>query len=78
MKENAEETAFLSTTTRKNQTRTFSRTFSKDKSVDKEADKALLKVEGDVPYINMEDVLGGMEDEILFAPAKAEIIDGIE
>lgn len=78
IKENGEETSFLSTTTNKNQTRAFSRTFSKDKNIDSELDKALLKVEGDVPYINMEEAFGGLEDEILFAPAKAEIIEGIE
>lgn len=78
IKENGEETSFLSTTTNKNQTRAFSRTFSKDKSVDTETDKAFLKVEGDVPYINMEELLGGMEDEIIFAPARAEVIEGID
>lgn len=78
IKENGEETSFLSTTTNKNQTRAFSRTFSKDKSADTETDKAFLKVEGDVPYINMEELLGGMEDEIIFATARAEIIEGID
>lgn len=73
-----ETTSFLSATTNKNQTRTFSKTYSKDKSVDPEYDKAFLKVEGNVPHINLEELLGGMEDEIIFAPAKVEIIEGIE
>lgn len=78
MRKNGEETSFLSTTTNKNQTRAFSRTFSKDKSVDTEYDKAFLKVEGNVPHINLEEFLGGMEDEVIFVPARAEIIDGID
>ena len=77
MMKNEKVTSFLSTTTNKNQTTNFSRTYSKDEMINPEDDKAFLMVEGNVPHINLEEFLGGMEDEIIFAPARFEIIEGI-
>lgn len=65
--------SFLSATTNINQTLTFSRTFNKGSNVADDTDKAVLLINSNVPWINIENELGGFEDEVLFVPSKVQI-----
>lgn len=65
--------SFLSTTTNINKTLTFSRTFNKGSKIADDSDRAILFINSNVPWIDIEEELGGIEDEILFVPSKMQI-----
>lgn len=67
--------SFLSATTNINQTLTFSRTFNKGSNIADDTDKAVLFINSNVPWINIENDLGGFEDEILFVPSKVQLTE---
>lgn len=68
------EVSFLSTTTNAYETAKFSKTDGKGAI----QERAIALVEGNVPFLNIEELLGGMEAEVLFAPANLEITEGIQ
>ena len=65
--------SFLSTSTSIVQTMTFSRSFNKGSNIADESERAVLLVDGNVPWISIENEFGGGEDEILFVPSKISI-----
>lgn len=65
--------SFLSTSTSIVQTMTFSRSFNKGSNVADETERAVLLVDGEVPWLSIENEFGGGEDEVLFVPSKVEI-----
>lgn len=67
--------SFLSATTNINQTLPFSRAFNKGSATADDTDKAVLLINSNVPWISVENELGGFEDEILFVPSKIEIAE---
>lgn len=71
MKNNA--SSFLSATTNINQTLTFSRTYNKASYIADDFDKAVMLIDGNVPWLSIENEIGGLEDEVLFVPAKMHI-----
>ena len=66
-----EECSFLSTTTSLAQTRCFSSVYTKDGLDTKR--RAVAIIEGNVPWINIDEIMGGMEEEIIFVPAKVKV-----
>ncbi len=68
---NGQACSFLSTTTSYAQTRAFSILHHKLGRDDSR--RAVAFVEGNVPWINIDDLMGGMENEIIFVPAKVEV-----
>lgn len=70
-------TSFMSASTNKNETLKFSTKPDKNGNRNLE-NKAFCKIEGNVPFIDLEKVLGGGEDEVIFAPSKAKITLGID
>lgn len=70
-------TSFMSSSTNKAETIKFST--KPDKNGDRNLEnKAFCKIEGNVPFIDLEKILGGGEDEILFAPSNINIEPGIK
>ena len=67
--------SFFSTTMSINRTLSFSRKFLKGSHTADDTDMAILLIDSDVPWINIEEVLGGFEDEILFVPSKIQITE---
>lgn len=65
--------SFLSTSTSIVQTMTFSRSFNKGSNVADESERAVLLVDGNIPWISIENEFGGGEDEVLFVPSKISI-----
>lgn len=65
--------SFISTSTSIVQTMTFSKSFNKGSKIADETERAVLLVDGEVPWINIENELGGGEDEVLFVPSKVKI-----
>ena len=63
--------SFLSTTTSYVQTRPFSILHNKDGRDDSK--RAVAFIEGNVPWINIDDIVGGMEEEITFVPAMVHV-----
>lgn len=66
-----EECSFLSTTTSLSQTRCFSAVYT-DNGLDSSR-RAVTIVDSDVPWINIDEIMGGMEEEIIFVPAKVKV-----
>ena len=66
-----EECSFLSTTTSIAQTRCFSAIYT-DNGLDSSR-RAVAIIDSDVPWINIDEIMGGMEDEIIFVPAKVRV-----
>lgn len=65
--------SFISTSTNIVQTMTFSRSFNKGSKIADDSERAVLLVDSEVPWLNIEDEFGGGEDEVLFVPAKINI-----
>lgn len=65
--------SFLSTTTNINKTLTFSKTFNKGSKIADDSDRAILFINSNVSWIDIEEELGGIEDEILFVTYKMQI-----
>ncbi len=65
--------SFLSTSTSIVQTMTFSRSFNKGSNIADETERAVLLIDGEVPWMSIENEFGGGEDEVLFVPSKVEI-----
>ena len=65
--------SFLSTSSSIITTMTFSRSFNKGSNIADESERAVLLVDGNVPWINIEHEFGGGEDEVLFVPSKISI-----
>ena len=63
--------SFLSTTTSLAQTRSFS-AFYTNEGLDC-TKRAVAIIDGNVPWINIDELMGGMEDEIIFVPAKVKV-----
>lgn len=68
---NEENCSFVSTTTSFAQTRTFSMLYHKTDS--DPSRRAIAIVEGNVPWIDMDELIGGMENEIIYVPAKVQV-----
>ncbi len=68
-----ENSSFLSTSSSILQTRTFSKIFSRESKGADESERAVLLIEGNVPWMSVEDEIGGGEDEFLFVPSRVEI-----
>jgi hypothetical protein len=66
-----EECSFLSTTTSLAQTRCFSAVYT-DAGLDSSR-RAVAIIDSYVPWINIDEIMGGMEDEIIFLPAKVKV-----
>lgn len=66
-----EECSFLSTTTSLSQTRSFSAVYTREGFDGKR--RAVALIDGHVPWINIDELMGGMEDEIIFVPAKVKV-----
>ncbi len=70
-------TSFMSSSTNKSETLKFST--KPDKNGERNLEnRAFCKIEGNVPFIDLEKILGGGEDEIIFAPSNINIKFGVE
>lgn len=67
--------SFLSASTSIVQIMTFSRSFNKGSNIADETERAVLLIDGEVPWISIENEFGGGENEVLFVPSKVEIKD---
>ena len=65
------ECSFLSTTTSLAQTRCFSSVYTRDGFDSKR--RAVAIIDGNVPWINIDEIMGGMEEEIIFVPSKVKV-----
>ncbi|MCI8347733.1 MAG: hypothetical protein HFJ12_07330 [Bacilli bacterium] len=72
---NNSDSSFLSATANINQTLTFSRAFNKGSKVADDSDRAVLLIDSDVPWISIENELGGVEDAVLFVPSKVQVFE---
>ena len=69
---NNDECSFLSTSTSHIQTRNFSVLYSKD-GIKNDSERAIAIVEGNIPWIDLDEFMGGMEGEIIYVPAKVSV-----